>query len=100
MLFSEAVQYLMGMGSKNVIWASYGDYDRKIFTAQCEREGVEYPFSDEHLNIKSLFAFKQQLKQAIGMARALKMLKLPLEGTHHRGKDDAFNTAKLLGHIL
>ncbi|MEK3793401.1 hypothetical protein MKX42_16845 [Paenibacillus sp. FSL R7-0204] len=34
------------------------------------------------------------------MERALTMLKLPLEGTHHRGIDDAKNIAKIFGKIF
>jgi inhibitor of KinA sporulation pathway (predicted exonuclease) len=34
------------------------------------------------------------------MAQALQLAGLPLEGTHHRGIDDARNIAKLLPYIL
>jgi inhibitor of KinA sporulation pathway (predicted exonuclease) len=34
------------------------------------------------------------------MAAALAQLDLPLEGTHHRGIDDARNIAKILHHLL
>ena len=34
------------------------------------------------------------------MARALEMLALPLEGTHHRGADDAWNIAGILARLL
>jgi len=34
------------------------------------------------------------------MAQALEMLGLPLEGTHHRGGDDAWNIARLLAELL
>lgn len=81
-------------------WASYGDYDRKMFMMQCSKRGVSYPFSDTHLNIKNLFAIKYKLRHEVGMARALKMLNIPLEGRHHSGKDDAKNTAKILSDVL
>jgi len=34
------------------------------------------------------------------MSGALEMLNMPLEGTHHRGVDDAKNIAKILRWIL
>jgi inhibitor of KinA sporulation pathway (predicted exonuclease) len=34
------------------------------------------------------------------MEGALNLLNIPLEGTHHRGVDDAKNTAKILRWIL
>ena len=34
------------------------------------------------------------------MAKALQLVDLPLEGTHHRGIDDARNIAKLLPYML
>jgi inhibitor of KinA sporulation pathway (predicted exonuclease) len=34
------------------------------------------------------------------MDQALAVLGLPLEGTHHRGGDDAWNIAAILGHLL
>ena len=81
-------------------WASYGNYDMSQFKTQCERENVAYPFSGSHINVKVLFALANSLPRQVGMDRALKMLKIPLEGTHHRGIDDARNIAKILSRIL
>lgn len=39
-------------------------------------------------------------KRGVGMERALSMLELPLEGTHHRGIDDAKNIAKIFVKIF
>ncbi len=86
--------------SKNCVWASYGDYDRRQFERQCQREGIGYPFGPTHLNVKSLFALASGSKREVGMAGALKQLKIPLEGTHHRGEDDAWNIASVLSRVL
>jgi inhibitor of KinA sporulation pathway (predicted exonuclease) len=82
------------------LWASYGDYDRKQFQKECEAHGLDYPFGDGHINVKSLFAAVYNLKKEVGLDRAMKKLGFPLEGTHHRGGDDAWNIARILGHIL
>ncbi|MET1072352.1 MAG: 3'-5' exonuclease [Umezawaea sp.] len=81
--------------SRDRVWASYGDYDRKQF----ERQGT-YPFGPRHLNVKTLFALTRNLPREVGLAEALDLAGLPLEGTHHRGDDDAWNIAALLGGIL
>jgi inhibitor of KinA sporulation pathway (predicted exonuclease) len=81
-------------------WASYGDYDRNQFERQCRSFGVRYPFGPTHLNVKNLFALCRGLEREVGMDAALGMLGLPLEGTHHRGGDDAWNIAAVLLALL
>lgn len=82
------------------VWASFGEYDRMKFETQCAARGVEYPFGGRHLNVKALFALAAGLPREVGMARALEILGMPLEGTHHRGEDDAWNIAGILARLL
>ncbi|MGV9661546.1 exonuclease domain-containing protein [Nocardia niigatensis] len=81
-------------------WASWGDYDRKQFTAQCEGTGAPYPFGSRHTNAKLAFSVARDTKRRYGMAGALRLAGLPLEGTHHRGGDDAWNIAALITDML
>ena len=89
-------QYL----SQQRVWASYGDYDRQQFERQCRSYGVSYPFGIRHVNIKVLFALLHALPHDVGMDEALRIVNIPLEGTHHRGGDDAWNIAALASAIL
>jgi len=99
--FEEACRTLRKRyASEDRPWASYGDYDRAQFDRQCAAAGVRYPFGRTHLNVKSLFALVHRLPREVGMADALRRLGLPLEGTHHRGGDDARNIAKILCALL
>jgi inhibitor of KinA sporulation pathway (predicted exonuclease) len=82
------------------VWASYGDYDRRQFERQCQALGVSYPFGPSHLNVSSLLALVHRQPHQLGMDAALALLHLPLEGTHHRGVDDAWNIAGLLSRLL
>jgi inhibitor of KinA sporulation pathway (predicted exonuclease) len=82
------------------LWVSWGDYDRKQFVRNCELRKIGYPFGDGHLNLKTWFAVKHQLAHELGMAEALELAQLPLEGSHHRGIDDAYNIAKILLTML
>ena len=86
--------------SKQRVWASYGNFDIRQFRHQCDTRNVPYPFSTAHLNVKTLFALKYKLDKEIGMLRALSHLKVEIEGTHHRGIDDAWNTAFILSKLL
>ncbi|OWY68337.1 DNA polymerase III [cyanobacterium TDX16] len=89
-------QYL----SQQQIWASFGDYDRRQFEKQCQSKKIHYPFGSRHINVKTLFAVIHALPNEIGMAEALEKLNFPLEGTHHRGGDDAWNIALILSELL
>jgi inhibitor of KinA sporulation pathway (predicted exonuclease) len=86
------------------LWASYGDHDRKQFERNCARRsgefGIPYPFGSTHLNVKTLAAVSYGWSRKVGMSEALKRLGLPLEGTHHRGSDDAWNIAAILSGVL
>ncbi|MGW4473773.1 exonuclease domain-containing protein [Nonomuraea sp. NPDC004354] len=77
-------------------WASWGDYDRHQFTRQCAATGAAYPFSRRHTNAKAVFTEAHGLRKRPGMAEALRIAGLPLEGRHHRGEDDAWNIAALV----
>lgn len=81
-------------------WASYGAYDLKMLREQCLLRREQYPMSKHHINVKNFFARTKGLSRNPGMARALDMLGWKLEGTHHRGMDDARNTAKILDWCL
>ncbi|MFN3652597.1 MAG: exonuclease domain-containing protein [Armatimonadota bacterium] len=82
------------------LWASWGDYDRRQFERNCADAGVSYPFGISHLNAKSLFAVCRGLEREVGLDEACRLSRLPLEGTHHRGHDDAWNIAAVLAQVL
>lgn len=86
--------------SKDRPWASWGNYDRQQFSKECAAKSVEYPFGDSHLNVKTLYSVSYGLTSERGMATALRRLGMPLDGTHHRGADDAWNIAGILCHIF
>ncbi|MDH7447739.1 3'-5' exonuclease [Aquimarina sp. 2201CG14-23] len=78
------------------IWASYGQYDLNMMKKQCRVRKIEYPLSQNHINVKTHFAQTKELQKKVGMKGALNILNIPLEGTHHRGINDAKNIAKIL----
>ena len=82
------------------VWASYGDYDRRQFEAQCRARAVRYPFGTTHIDVKMLAALLGGWPREVGLLRALELMNLPIEGRHHRGVDDAWNTALLLSTLI
>lgn len=98
--FPEAINWLKKFGTKNKVWASWGDYDRTMFEKQCRREGVEYPFGPGHINLKTLFGLFEGLDRGIGVKEAAEYFHLEWYGRHHRGLDDAINIANVFLEML
>jgi inhibitor of KinA sporulation pathway (predicted exonuclease) len=86
--------------SKERLFASFGDFDRRQFERNCAAYSIAYPFGPTHLNVKNLAAVVYGWSSELVMSEALQRVGLPLEGTHHRGGDDAWNIAGLLCHLL
>lgn len=81
-------------------WTSWGDYDRKQFTRHCQATNTPYPFGARHVNAKAEFTRVHGLEKRPGMAQALEIAGLSLEGRHHSGVDDAWNIAALILHLV
>jgi inhibitor of KinA sporulation pathway (predicted exonuclease) len=86
--------------SPDRLWASWGDYDRRQFERVCRELTVPYPFGVGHLNIKTLFAVVHGDAGEMGLDEACAKIGLAMEGTHHRGHDDAWNIAGVLCYLL
>lgn len=84
--------------TRNRLWASWGAFDRTLFRKQCKSRGVRYPFSKKHSNLKRVFQDSHGTR--MGLARALAALKIEHTGRHHRGHDDAYNTALVLNQLM
>lgn len=100
--YQEAIALLQNWLSPypNAIFGSWGDYDRNQFMQDSKFHHLPVPIAYPHVNLKALFSEVQGLPKRYGMDGALRLAEIPLEGTHHRGIDDAKNIAKLLPFIL
>ncbi|KAG8855470.1 hypothetical protein FRB91_002117 [Serendipita sp. 411] len=83
-------------------WASWGDYDRNMIQRQCKAFKLDSPFSTTHYNVKTLFKELYPGLGIYGMDNVWKqvMTGRHLEGTHHRGGDDAKNISSLLAFAM
>jgi len=101
LFFEDACEILEAeFDTKNRLWASWGNYDRRIFESQCRLYDVPYPYSVHHMNLKDVFAQIANKGKKTGLMRAVKNSNLIPEGIHHRGVDDAWNTARVLGLLI
>jgi inhibitor of KinA sporulation pathway (predicted exonuclease) len=99
--FPEAIASLACfLGGRDALFCSWGDYDRRQFEQDAQFHGVELPFGGKHLNVKKQFSAQLGEETRYGMESALRRVGLTLEGTHHRGIDDARNIARLLPWVL
>jgi len=74
---------------------SWGIYDKKQFESDCQLHGLDDSWINPHCNLKQQYGKFKNLPRAIGMKNALITEKMNIEGTHHRGIDDARNIAKI-----
>lgn len=86
--------------SEDRTFVSWGDYDRKMFERNSRDYGVKYPFGPRHMNLKNSFTMLHGLEREPGLDTALDYLGMNLQGTHHRGVDDARNIADIFIHSL
>ena len=57
-------------------------------------------FGFTHINIKNLAGLMLRLDHDVSLPQALSYFGWELEGTYHRGSDDAWNAARLLSVLL
>lgn len=77
----------------DLLFTSWGNYDRNQFQSDCILHNIAYPFG-QHFNLKEHFRSKYKTKRA-GVKNGLHAMGLQFQGTHHRGKDDALNIARI-----
>lgn len=94
-------QFLHWIGGEDYHVVTWGNYDIKQFNIDCQRHDLLLPdeFTSSYINLKKEFSRKVNCGPC-GMKQALRRLKLPLLGTHHRGIDDARNIARIAQIIL
>lgn len=94
--FGEVIKKFMQFVGDDTVY-SWGNYDKQMIQRQClEMLGLQWDF--KHVNLKNVYAKLYKAKEC-GMARALEKEQIKLEGTHHRGIDDARNIQKIYKKI-
>lgn len=87
--------------SDHIKLISWGNYDKKQILEESllkKYHGPILKLLGTHINLKNIFSQTYKVKKA-GMLNALKYLNIKLEGTHHRGIDDAKNISLIFKKI-
>ena len=77
------------------VLCSWGFYDRKQLESDSELHHLDKKWIEKHISLKHQYKDIKQLRRAIGMKNALKLEQMELQGTHHRGIDDARNISNI-----
>lgn len=82
---------------KDVIFVSWGHYDKKQFLLDCKLHNVDQTWINDnnHISLKHKHAEWNNLKKGLGLGSACRFENINFEGTAHRGIDDAKNVAKI-----
>jgi len=86
------------------MFCSWGRYDKNQLLADCKLHNAEFPFNDEHYNLKRICiskAIKEYKMPAKikGMSDVADFLKIKRTGTLHRGMDDCKNILQILKRL-
>ena len=98
--FERAIKKLYKMGFQNIPWGGWGAYDYSALKRECEFYGSKFPLSEEYINISLMYRMWRGTLKKFSQKKALSQLNIEMEGTHHRGKWDAFNAAKIYLRML
>lgn len=124
--FQYWIQSREGTKDHHDYWlCSWGFYDRKQFTADCNLHMKDTAWLENHISVKhqhgAILAQEwlaraqatgqemlpnfvnnrmERMQRGVGMLKAMEILGLEAEGTHHRGIDDAKNIAKIFVEIF
>ena len=81
---------------------SWGHYDKTQFQLDLMNNGLDHLIkkTENHYSLKHLHGEWNHLRKSLGMAKALRMERLELVGTHHRGIDDAMNISNIFRKYL
>ena len=85
--------FIEWMGTDYIL-CSWGFYDRFQLIKDLHNHRLQSDWVNQHISLKHQFADIYDMKPC-SMKKALNIMNVPLNGTHHRGIDDAKNISKI-----
>jgi len=80
---------------EDFLLCSWGSFDKKQLIAECEMYDIENDWLQNYINVKNQYKEILKLREAKGLAKALKAEGFEFTGTPHRAISDAQNLAKI-----
>jgi inhibitor of KinA sporulation pathway (predicted exonuclease) len=93
--FPEVLSGFQEWIGEDYLLCSWGLYDRNQLKADCKLHELPGTWAERHISLKHQHPEVRGIGKRMGMARALELEGFQLEGTHHRGIDDARNISKI-----
>lgn len=84
---------------EDITFCSWGYFDKEQLLDECKLNAIDYPFNDDHINIKVRFS-KIMEHRRVGLKKALRILNIQFEGIQHRAIFDALMTSKVFKIIM
>ncbi len=81
------------------LFTSWGRYDKSQLQMDCKYHKVNFPFNEEHLDIKRWLPQYLGFNKPKGIGGMIRYLGMQFEGTPHRGIDDVLNIIKILQKV-
>ena len=88
------------IGEEEYMLCSWGNFDRRMFAADCKIHRLEHEWTEHHVNLKEQYKHMKRLKHGLGLRKAVEMEDILFTGIHHRGISDAENLVKLFLKFL
>lgn len=85
---------------EDVVFCSWGYFDKEQLLYECSLNSIDYPFNDDHINIKVRFSKIMERSRRVSLKKALRILDIQFEGTQHRAIFDALMTSKVFKVIM
>ena len=85
----------IGVGTEDYLLCSWGFYDRKQLRLDSDLFEMDKRWINKHISVKHQHHKLANTSRPLGMAEALELEGIPLNGTHHRGIDDARNITRI-----
>jgi len=80
---------------EDYLLCSWGFFDKKIMAKNSIYHNMDDSWTQPHISLKHQYPRIKGIGRAIGLKKALDREGFEFEGSHHRGIDDAINTAKI-----
>lgn len=87
-------EFINWIGKEEYVLISWGKYDKNQFVSDCQLHMIDHGWVYDHIDLKQLYATIMNVKKT-GMVNTLIREEITLDGTHHRGIDDAKNITKI-----
>lgn len=97
----EEFQEWAGIFDEDYLLCSWGSFDAKALTKDCELHKIDADWIDGHsINLKSQYQELKRLHRPCGLKSAVKKEGFEFTGIHHRGISDAENLTKIFTKYL